>query len=29
MNGGAIHFELVDTLSQTSRGDDGFGSTGK
>ena len=29
MNGESIHFELVDTLSDTSRGEDGFGSTGK
>ena len=27
MNGDAIHFELVDTLSKTSRGEGGFGST--
>ena len=29
MNGEAIHFTLADTLSDTSRGSDGFGSTGK
>jgi dUTP pyrophosphatase len=29
MNGDAIHFELVDTLSKTSRGEGGFGSTGE
>ena len=29
MNGDAIHFELVDTLSNTSRGEGGFGSTGE
>ena len=29
MNGEAIHFTLVDTLSDTSRGSRGFGSTGK
>ena len=29
MNGESIHFDLVDTLSDTSRGEDGFGSTGK
>ena len=28
MNGDAIHLDLVDTLSETSRGDGGFGSTG-
>ena len=28
MNGESIHFDLVDTLSDTSRGEDGFGSTG-
>ena len=27
MNGESIHFDLVDTLSDTSRGEDGFGST--
>tara|TARA_B100001250_G_scaffold368574_1_gene351331 strand:- start:488 stop:925 length:438 start_codon:yes stop_codon:yes gene_type:complete len=29
INGEAIHFTLADTLSDTSRGDGGFGSTGK
>ena len=29
MSGEAVHFTLVDTLSDTSRGDGGFGSTGK
>ena len=29
MNGESIYFDLVDTLSDTSRGEDGFGSTGK
>jgi dUTP pyrophosphatase len=29
MSGEAIHFTLVDRLSDTSRGDGGFGSTGK
>ena len=29
MNGEAIHFTLADTLSDTSRGSGGFGSTGK
>ena len=29
MNGESIHFDLVDTLSDTSRDEDGFGSTGK
>ena len=29
MNGDAIHSELVDTLSKTSRGEGGFGSTGE
>ena len=29
MNGESIHFDLVHTLSDTSRGEDGFGSTGK
>jgi dUTPase len=29
MNGDAIHLDLVDTLSETSRGDGGFGSTGE
>ena len=29
MSGEAIHFTLVDTLSDTSRADGGFGSTGK
>ena len=29
MSGEAIHFTLVDTLSETSRADGGFGSTGK
>ena len=29
MNGEAIHFTLVEKLSDTSRGDGGFGSTGK
>ena len=29
MNGESIHFDLVDTLSDTSRGEDGYGSTGK
>ena len=29
MNGESIHFDLVDTLSDTSRGEDVFGSTGK
>jgi dUTP pyrophosphatase len=28
MNGESIHFDLVDTLSDTSRGKGGFGSTG-
>ena len=28
MDGDPIHFELVDELSETSRGSDGFGSTG-
>ena len=28
MNGESIHFDLVDTLSDTSRGEGGFGSTG-
>lgn len=29
INGEAIHFNLANTLSDTSRGDGGFGSTGK
>ena len=29
MDGSPIHFELVDELSESTRGDDGFGSTGK
>ena len=29
MDGSAIHFELGDHLSETTRGTDGFGSTGK
>ncbi|MBT3180018.1 MAG: dUTP diphosphatase [Candidatus Marinimicrobia bacterium] len=29
MDGGPIHFELADELSETSRGTGGFGSTGK
>ena len=29
MDGSPIHFKLVDELSETSRGDGGFGSTGK
>ena len=29
MSGEAIHFDLVETLSDSSRGDGGFGSTGK
>ena len=29
MDGSAIHFELGDHLSETNRGTDGFGSTGK
>ena len=29
MDGSAIHFELSDHLSETTRGADGFGSTGK
>ena len=29
MDGSEIHFDLTDKLSQTSRGKDGFGSTGK
>ena len=29
MDGSAIHFELSDNLSETTRGADGFGSTGK
>jgi dUTP pyrophosphatase len=29
MDGAPIHFELVDELSDTSRGSGGFGSTGK
>ena len=29
MDGSAIHFELGDHLSETTRGADGFGSTGK
>ena len=29
MNGDAIHLDLVDTLSETSRGEGGFGSTGE
>ena len=29
MSGEAIHFDLVDTLSDSSRGEGGFGSTGK
>ena len=29
MDGSPIHFELVDKLSESTRGDDGFGSTGK
>ena len=29
MDGSEIHFDLADDLSQTSRGKDGFGSTGK
>ena len=29
MDGSAIHFELSDNLSKTTRGTDGFGSTGK
>ena len=29
MDGGPISFELTDELSQTKRGTDGFGSTGK
>jgi dUTPase len=29
MDGSEIHFDLTDDLSQTSRGKDGFGSTGK
>ena len=29
MDGSEIHFDLTDVLSQTSRGNDGFGSTGK
>ena len=28
MSGSAIHFELVDSLSETTRGSGGFGSTG-
>ena len=29
MDGSPIHFKIVDELSETSRGDGGFGSTGK
>ena len=29
MDGSPIHFELVDELSDSTRGDGGFGSTGK
>lgn len=29
MDGSPIHFELVDELTETTRGDGGFGSTGK
>ena len=29
MNGSPIHFEIVDELSETTRGKGGFGSTGK
>jgi len=29
MNGSPISFEIVDELSETSRGKGGFGSTGK
>ena len=29
MDGSPIHFELVDDLSDTTRGSGGFGSTGK
>ena len=29
MDGASIHFELVDELSETTRGSGGFGSTGK
>ncbi len=29
MDGSPIHFELVETLSNTTRGEGGFGSTGK
>ena len=29
MDGGPIHFELVDVLSNSGRGEGGFGSTGK
>jgi dUTP pyrophosphatase len=29
MDGAPIHFELVDALSETTRGEGGFGSTGK
>ena len=29
MDGAPIHFELVDELSETTRGEGGFGSTGK
>jgi dUTP pyrophosphatase len=29
MDGASIHVELVDALSETTRGEGGFGSTGK
>ena len=29
MDGSPIHFKLVDQLSESTRGDGGFGSTGK
>jgi|TARA_B110000014_G_C19494575_1_gene267508 dUTP pyrophosphatase len=29
MDGSPIHFQMVDALSETTRGDGGFGSTGK
>jgi dUTP pyrophosphatase len=29
MDGSPIHFEIVDELTETTRGEGGFGSTGK
>jgi dUTP pyrophosphatase len=29
MDGAPIHFEMVDALTETTRGEGGFGSTGK